>query len=165
MGKKNAAQNMIEYIHNYILTLNQSKIFAGLMIIIINIASKFVTFKFSKSMESYLKFTFSKNILVFAITWMGTRDIYISILMTCIFIFITDFLMNENSMLCCLPESFINTHVAMLEGFNEKPSDEEIDKCKRVLERAEKNNSSTDLKDPNSNPVYSNEYIPNIAGY
>jgi len=165
MGKKNAAQNMIEYIHNYILTLNQSKIFAGLMIIIINIASKFVTFKFSKSMESYLKFTFSKNILVFAITWMGTRDIYISILMTCLFIFITDFLMNENSMLCCLPESFINTHVAMLEGFNEKPSDEEIDKCKRVLERAEKNNSSTDLKDQNSNPVYSNEYIPNIAGY
>jgi len=47
--------------------LNQSKMFAGVMIVIINIASKFVTFKVSKTVESYLKFTFSRHLLVFAV--------------------------------------------------------------------------------------------------
>jgi len=104
------------------------------MIIIINIASKFVTFKFSKSMESYLKFTFSRDILVFAITWMGTRDVYIALSFTLLFVFIADYLMNENSMFCCLPASFIDKHVSMLEGFNENLSKEEIEKYKKIME-------------------------------
>ena len=62
-----------------------------IMIIIINIASKFVTFKVSKTMESYLKFNFSRDVLVFAITWMGTRDIYIALVLTILFIIIFDF--------------------------------------------------------------------------
>jgi len=166
--KTNVAATFFEYINNKVLALNQSKIFAGLMIIIINIASKFVTFKFSKTMESYLKFTFSRNILVFAITWMGTRDIYIAILMTLLFIFVSDYLMNEESQLCCLPESFIDKHVAMLEGFDGKPSQEEIDKSKKVLERAaafDKSSSDLNIVDSNLKPVYNIDAVPNISGY
>jgi|UniRef100_A0A6C0DY71 hypothetical protein len=125
---------IFDQIHNHVKLLNESKIFAGLMIIIINIASKFVTFKFSKSMESYLKFTFSRDILVFAITWMGTRDVYIALSFTLLFVFIADYLMNENSMFCCLPASFIDKHVSMLEGFNENLSKEEIEKYKKIME-------------------------------
>ena len=62
--------NMKSNIHSYIQNINNSKIFAGLMIIILNITSKFVNFRFSKSVERYLKYTFSKQILVFAIAWM-----------------------------------------------------------------------------------------------
>ena len=102
------------------------------MIIIINIASKFVTFKLSKSMESYLKFSFSRDILVFAITWMGTRDIYIALSFTLLFVFIVDYLMNENSRFCCLPASFIDKHVSLLEGFNENLTEEEIEKYKKI---------------------------------
>jgi hypothetical protein len=166
--KAPVAESFFEYLHNRVLVLNQSKIFAGIMIIIINIASKFVTFKFSKTMESYLKFTFSRNVLVFAITWMGTRDIYIAILMTVLFIFVADYLMNENSQLCCLPSSFINKHVAMLEGFDGKPSHEDIDKAKKILERAnayENTNKDVDISDANFKPVYTNDNIPNISGY
>ena len=164
--KAPVASTFFNYLHNHVLALNQSKIFAGLMIIIINIASKFVTFKFSKTMESYLKFTFSRNVLVFAITWMGTRDIYIAIIMTLLFIFVADFLMNEQSALCCLPSSFINKHVAMLEGFDGKPSQEEIDKAKKILERANSyENPTSDVVDSNLKPVYTNDTIPNISGY
>jgi hypothetical protein len=166
--KAHVVATFFGYINNNIIALNQSKIFAGIMIIIINIASKFVTFKFSKTMESYLKFTFSRNVLVFAITWMGTRDIYIAILMTLLFIFIADYLMNENSQLCCLPSSFINKHVAMLEGFNGKPSQEEIDNSKRILERAkayDETNIDNDVVDSNLKPVYTSDTIPNISGY
>ena len=48
--------DMLSYVHNYIYALNNSKMFAGLMIIILNIASRFVTIKLSKTMESYLKY-------------------------------------------------------------------------------------------------------------
>ena len=65
-------------LHERILNINKSKVFAGLMIIVLNIASKFVTFKFGKTTEMYLKYTFSRQILVFAMAWMGTRDIYIA---------------------------------------------------------------------------------------
>ena len=51
--------SMLAYLHNTVNSLNQSKIFAGVMIIILNIASRFVNIKLSKSMESYLKYTFS----------------------------------------------------------------------------------------------------------
>jgi len=125
----------LEYAHKHVQHVNNSKIFAGLMIIILNIASKFVNFKFSKSIEMYLKHTFSKQVLVFAIAWMGTRDIYIAILITIIFIIFMDYIFNEDSMFCCLPESFTNYHLEL-----DKVSDDDIKKAKEVFAKAEEQN-------------------------
>jgi hypothetical protein len=133
----NAMSNMLDYLHNNIKVINDSKIFAGLMIITLNIASKFVTIKLSKTMESYLKYTFSRNILVFAITWMGTRDIYIALFITLVFILCMDFLLNEDSMFCILPEQFTDYHISLATN-NEIVSPEEIKKAEEILERAKK---------------------------
>ena len=81
-------------LHNQVMSINNSKIFAGLMIIVLNIASRFVTIKLSKTMESYLKYTFSRDILVFAISWMGTRDIYIALAITITFMVLMDYMLN-----------------------------------------------------------------------
>jgi len=105
-----ALTNLAIYLHNYIDSLNNSKLFAGLMIIILNIASRFVTVKLSKSMEAYLKYTFSRQILIFAIAWMGTRDIYVAIVITLVFMIFMDFLFNEDSRFCCLPAEFTEYH-------------------------------------------------------
>jgi hypothetical protein len=102
MVKPNS-ESFFKDMHKKILDLNTSKMFAGLMIITLNIASKFVTFKFGKTTEMYLKYTFSRQILVFAMAWMGTRDIYVATGLTLAFIFVFDFLFNENSSLCILP--------------------------------------------------------------
>jgi len=129
--------NIFNYTNNVVMNINNSKLFAGLMIITLNIASKFVTIKLSKSMESYLKYTFSKQILVFAIAWMGTRDIYVALLITLVFIVCIDYVFNEESMFCCLPESFTNHHIGLMEN-NELVSDEDIKKAKEILEKASK---------------------------
>ena len=66
------AQNiysLTNYIHQQLQGINSSKIFAGLIVITLNISSKFVTIKMSKSMESYLKYTFSRDILIFCIVF------------------------------------------------------------------------------------------------
>lgn len=165
IAKMSSFERMLSYVSNYARSINESKIFAGLMIVIINIASKFVTFKLSKTVESYLKFTFSRDILVFAITWMGTRDIFISLGMTLLFIFIVDYLLNENSSICCLPQSFINEQINMLEGMEgREPTADEIKKAKEVLEHA---GVTPDLEDTNARTAYKkvDESTINLQGY
>jgi hypothetical protein len=152
------------YVHNKVNALNESKIFAGLMIIIINIASKFVNFKVSKTMESYLKFNFSRNILVFAITWMGTRDIFIAIGFTLFFVLIADFLTNEESSFCCLPKSYTRQQVAKLNEPNPTPTPDDVIKAKLVLEKAG-SQEKPDLADAQMNPaVYKESFTVNMTG-
>ena len=133
-------QSSLNYIHNVVTNINTSKLFAGLIIIILNISSKFVTIKLGKTMESYLKYTFSKQILVFAIAWMGTRDIYIALLISIVFIILFDYILNDDSQFCCLPESFVNYHLNLAETEEKQKmevTEEEILKAKDVLEKAE----------------------------
>jgi hypothetical protein len=140
--KPQEIKNVFDFLHNQIQALNNSKIFAGLMIITLNIVSKFVNIKLSKTMESYLKYTFSKQILVFAIAWMGTRDIYIALIITFIFVVCMEYLFHEDSRFYILPESFRDHHLSLLENEKngENITDEDIKKAKDILEKANNQN-------------------------
>ena len=85
MLNKKTTNTIFEYVNKQVQLLNNSKIFAGLMIITLNVVSKFVNIKLSKTMESYFKYTFSKYLLVFTIVWIGTRDIYIALIVMLVF--------------------------------------------------------------------------------
>lgn len=139
--KNHEIKNVFSFLHNQIQALNNSKIFAGLMIITLNIVSKFVNIKLSKSMEAYLKYTFSKQILVFAIAWMGTRDIYIALLITFIFVICMEYLFHEDSQFYILPESFRDHHLSLLEN-GDNITDEDIKKAKEILEKADAQNKN-----------------------
>lgn len=129
------SESILNYMHNHVMNINNSKLFAGLMIIVLNIASKFVTVKLSKTMEAYLKFTFSRDILVFAIAWMGTRDIYIALIITGIFMLCMDYFLNEESAFCCLPSNFTDYHVSLINN-DEVVTPDQIKKAEEVLEKA-----------------------------
>jgi len=145
-------KNMYNSFHDIVKTLNSSKLFAGLIVITLNVATKFVNIKLGKTMESYLKFTFSKQILVFAMAWMGTRDIYAAFCISIVFIICMDYLFHEDSMFFCLPSKFRDYHIKLLD--DEKVSEEEIIKAKEVLARAKRNNKtagkSEDEEDENA---------------
>ena len=126
---------MLQYLHNHITSLNQSKVFAGLIIITLNISSKFVSIKLSKSMEAYLKYTFSRDILIFAMAWMGTRDIYVALFITLLFSLCMNYLFNEESSFCCLPETFTDYHTQIMDS--SPVSEEEASKAKDVLAKYE----------------------------
>ena len=133
-------RDMFSYINQNIIAMNQSKIFAGLVIIVLNISSKFVTIKLSKSMEGYLKYTFSRDILVFAMAWMGTRDIYTALFITLVFSLCSNFLFNEQSGFCCLSESFIEKQAGLLEEPPDKPviTDQQIADAVALLANVKK---------------------------
>jgi hypothetical protein len=133
-------RDMFAYIHKNIIAMNQSKLFAGLVIIVLNISSKFANIKLSKSIEGYLKYTFSRDILVFAMAWMGTRDIYTAVFITIVFSICVNFLFNEQSGFCCLSESFIEKQSGLMEDPPDNPpiSDKQIADAVALLADAKK---------------------------
>jgi hypothetical protein len=136
---KGTFKSIFTYLHNQIQAVNDSKIFTGLMILTLNVVSRFVNINLSKSMESYLKYTVSRQLLVFSIAWMGTRDIYIAMFITVCFIIFSEYLFNEDSALCILSEDFRDYHSTLLEHNktnDDKVSDDDIKKAKIVLEKA-----------------------------
>jgi|SRR6056300_767553 len=144
---KSDIKNLFDYLHSNIQRINESKIFAGLMIITLNIVSKYVNIGLSKSMESYLKYTFSRQLLVFSIAWMGTRDIYIAFFITVIFTICAEYLFNEDSVFCVLSEDFRDYHSTLIENDvanTDKITEEDIEKAKSILEKAKKQNKIRD---------------------
>jgi hypothetical protein len=149
-GPGNEISDFFGFLHNQIMSMNNSKFFAGLVIISLNIASKFVTIKLSKTTETYLKYTFSRQILIFAMAWMATRDIYMALILTAVFVVLADYLFNEESRFCCFSENF-KKHYMNLTTITAPPPDgsvtgtrpldgppptaEEIKKSIEILER------------------------------
>ena len=129
---------MITNTLSYLKSLNNSKFFAGLVMIMLNIGSKYVTVELSKSQEEYLKNNVGRQILIFAISWMGSRDILIALALTAIFTVLTQHLFNEESSFCIIPRKYRNyEHLLDLDNDNEV-SDIEIKKAREVLNKIRK---------------------------
>jgi hypothetical protein len=117
----------------FIKNINESKIFAGLIIIILNIGGKLIPITLSKSAENILKTKMSRDIIIFAISWMGTRDVLISIFLTLLFIVTSDFLLNYESNYCCVPKKYQKIVI------DDDVTDEELNKAILILEKSKKN--------------------------
>ena len=98
--------HIISFTNHNIMYLNNSKFFAGVIMILLNVGSKFITIQFSKSTEEYMKWTVTKQLLVFSMAWMGTRDIYTALGLTAVFTILSDYLFNEESSLCIVPHKY-----------------------------------------------------------
>jgi hypothetical protein len=125
-AKSSVWMSWMSYLHNHVTTVNQSKIFAGIIILVINIASKFVTIQLGKTMESYLKYTFSRNVLIFAMAWMGTRDIYVALFITFLFMILVNYFFNEKSRFCCMPANFMKYHEGLDTNLSTPPTQKQI---------------------------------------
>jgi len=121
--------------------MNNSKIFAGIMIILMNITSKYVPIKLGKTMERLMKHYISAPLLVFTVSWIGTRDLYIAFIITGLYILFAEILFNEDSSFCVLSEEFRDYHDQIekeQQEKNEQLTEEDIIKARAVLEKAKK---------------------------
>jgi hypothetical protein len=132
----------LDYIHDHILFLNSSRFFAGVIMILLNIGSKFISVQFSKSAEEYLKFAITKQILVFAMAWMATRDIYTSLVLTAVFVILSEFLFNEESRFCIVPHNYRVLNKLMDTNNDGVVSHEELTQAIQILEKAKKEKQS-----------------------
>jgi hypothetical protein len=144
----NFFKNPLKYIHHHIIYLNNSKFFAGIIMILLNIGSKFISVNFSRSTEEYLKFTLSKQILVFAMAWMASRDIYTALILTAVFVFLSEHLFNEDSTLCVVPHSKRVLHKLEASQINNNiVTEEELTTAITILEKAKKEKQEKIQKD------------------
>ena len=126
--------------------LNNSKFFAGVVMILLNIGSKFITIQFSKSTEEYLKMNISKQLLVFSMAWMGTRDIYTALVLTAVFTVLSDHLFNEESPYCCVPEKYRILSTLIDTNGDNNVSEQEITNAIAVLEKAKSDKQKLNQK-------------------
>ncbi len=119
-------------------TVNNSKFFAGLVMLMINIGSKYITIELSKTQEAYLKYTLARQLLIFSLIWMGTRDVVISLVLTAVFIVLANYLFNENSRFCILPKKFRDFKDVLDTNGDGKISEKEIKNAIDILSKAKK---------------------------
>lgn len=139
--------NASGFLHEHVLYLNNSKFFAGVMMILLNVGSKFITIQFSKSTEEYIKNSVTKQLLVFAMAWMGTRDIYASLGLTAIFTVLSDHLFNEESRFCIVPHEYRVLHKLIDTNNDGETNETEITAAIEVLEKAKREKQRKQQKD------------------
>jgi hypothetical protein len=134
---------MIEFIRNinatYLKHINESKILIGIAMILLNIGSKYVDFKFTKTQEQMLRNGIAREILIFTIVFMGTRDILYAILLTAAFIILSEYIFNEKSEYCLVTDKFKKISALIDTNNDSIVSPEEEAKALMVLKKAEKN--------------------------
>ena len=136
----------VDFIHNHVMFLNNSKFFAGIIMILLNIGSKFIAIQFSRSTEEYLKLNVTKQLLVFAMAWMGTRDIYTALILTAVFTVLSDHLFNEESPYCVVPEKYRILNKVLDTNDDGMVSEEEINNAIAILDKARKNKEQKQQK-------------------
>jgi len=135
MTKKNIPKEP-HIVDKYLNYLNTNKFFAGIIIILLNIGSKVVNVQLSKSAEEYLKMSLAQQILVFAMSWMGTRDIVASLILTFIFVICSEYLSNEESSFCIIPEKYRILEKLMDLNDDGEVTEVELNEAIAVLEKA-----------------------------
>lgn len=106
MSKTKKASKTSSSPFEFLNVLNDNKYFAGVIMLVMNIGSKYITIELSKTQEAYFRYTLGRQIIIFSILWVGTRDITISLVLTAVFILLVDYLFNENSKFCIIPEKY-----------------------------------------------------------
>tara|TARA_B100000780_G_C21121739_1_gene454431 strand:+ start:3497 stop:3979 length:483 start_codon:yes stop_codon:yes gene_type:complete len=115
--------------------ISTSKLFLGLMMIFMNLGSRYIEIKLTKGQEMILK-NIAREVLIFTIAFMGSRDIFISLIITAVFIILSNFVFNENSKYCILPHRYKKLANVMDTDGDGKVSQEELDKAYDILKRA-----------------------------
>ena len=117
-------------------SLNSSKYFTGVVMIMLNIGSRFVEIKLSDSMEAYIKYNIAREVLIFSMAWMGTRDIIVALVLTAVFVVLSNFLLNAKSNFCILPNK--NQYLKVDTNNDGLINDVEINQAIQLLEKAKK---------------------------
>jgi len=128
---------------SYINALNNNKYFIGIVLLTLNLLSRFVPIKLTKNQKKLLQHNLFKQIIIFSIAFSVTRDIILSVTVTAAFHILATHLLNENSKLCILPENMKRLHSAIDTDGDNQISDEEIQNALRILEDAKKSGKST----------------------
>ena len=115
---------------NYLTNLNDSKLFSGITMLLLNLGSKYLVHELSETQEDLLSNKIIRRIVLFCVVFMATKDIKISIMITGAFIIFVTGLFNEDSKFCIIRKEYFTQ--------KNKISKKEYLKSKKIVDKYEK---------------------------
>jgi hypothetical protein len=95
--------------------LNTDKIFYACTMLSMNFGSRFVMQDITKLQEKALASTIAKRFILFCMVFVATRDLITSLCITFAIVVVTQYLLNENSHFCIIPnvieKSLLNEYI------------------------------------------------------
>tara|TARA_B100000902_G_C27201539_1_gene859323 strand:- start:388 stop:759 length:372 start_codon:yes stop_codon:yes gene_type:complete len=116
------------------LSINNSKYFYAITMILLNMGAKYLEMDLVDSHRQFLSSKVIRRIIIFTVSFVATRDIIASLIITASFVIIVLNLFNENSDYCVLPTSLVNIDI----NKDGKISPEEIENAYNILKKAGK---------------------------
>jgi hypothetical protein len=129
---------MFEILDGFLSWINNSKIVMALLMLTLNVGSKYVDFGFSKTQEQILRNGLNRELLIFAISFTATRDILISFMITSAFFVLSNILFHEESKHCIIPERMKRIKALIDTNSDGHVSIQEEEKAIEILKRADK---------------------------
>jgi hypothetical protein len=123
---------------SYIHPINSSKLVAGILMILMNVGSKYIELGLTKTQEHALRNGLGREIVIFCVVFLGTRDLVLSIIMTSAFIILSDHIFNEKSRFCVIPAKMKQIASLIDTNNDDVITPEEIRKATIILEKAKK---------------------------
>lgn len=125
----------LNYINSYLTNVNSSKITIGIAMIMFNLGSKYIIMDISKNQEQFFKNIIIRRLTLFCIFFVATRDVFISLVLTAVFVVLAFGLFNQDSKYCILSNSFYdNTYTK-----------DEYEMSKTIISEYEKTNPNLDF--------------------
>lgn len=70
----------------YVQFVENSPMFAGIMMLLLNIGSRYITHEYSDNDEEYMQNIILRRLSIFAVCFIGTRSVITSIILTAAFV-------------------------------------------------------------------------------
>tara|TARA_Y100000385_G_C13042360_1_gene615837 strand:- start:322 stop:696 length:375 start_codon:yes stop_codon:yes gene_type:complete len=117
-------------------SINNSKYFYAITMILLNMGAKYLEMDLVDSHRQFLSSKAIRRIIIFTVSFVATRDVIASLIITASFVILVLNLFNENSEYCLIPKTLkeIDTNK------DGKVSPEEIKNAYEVLKKAGKIN-------------------------
>lgn len=114
--------------YSIIQNLNNSKFFAGILMILMNLGSKYISLELSETQDEFFSNIVIRRIMIFVVVFIATKDIITSLIITACFVVLVSGLFNENSKFCLIKNNCRQTKVI---------SKEHVERAKKVLKKYE----------------------------
>lgn len=115
-------------IYNIIDTLNNSRFFAGVVMILMNLGSKYISLELSDTQDEFFSNIIIRRIIIFTVIFVATKDIITSFIITMCFIILVSGIFNEDSKFCLIRNNTRKTKII---------SRSQVEKARKIINKYE----------------------------
>ena len=80
---------VLQHIERAVGLLNNSTVFSGIMLILLNVGSRFIVHELSDDDKEYSQNLILRRLAIFAVCFVGTKDLVVSIILTACFVILS----------------------------------------------------------------------------